>query len=313
MATSLSVSELFKYGWRVDKFISKYENKEAFELLSKTKVVLAYDAEILKILKKKKQDEYRKLVFRDSKVKSKTYKLSSFVKNEEFGGKPTTKGAAGIDAEFRAAKSINDQITEILGKTGKKSVPIKISNTTYNVAKAVKVEGTVKSDLALLDPEGHEVVWISYKMGTRAKDFQQWGGMTEAVIQNHPEVQTFIKQLQDKYGAVMPNATTVGKKIKDAKLKKYSVYGVDFKTANRSLGRQNVTIVLQGDITLKKDGSKAYEMVSVHVMNNGDPITGDYEPVLMAIYKGDRSQFGLKGARFVIQPKASRGVTEWIE
>ena len=63
---------------------------------------------------------------------------------------------------------------------------------------------------------------------------------------------------------------------------------------------------------VKKDGV-GYELNSEHVLENGEAITGDYEPVLMAIYKGDRSQFGLKGARFVIQPKASRGVTEWIE
>jgi hypothetical protein len=312
MATTLSVPELFKYAWRVDKFISMYEGKEPLTLMSGTKVVLAYDDETLKTLKKKKQDDYRKLVFKDSKVKSKTYKINSFMKSEEFGGKPA-KGAAGIDAEMRTAMNINQQLAEIMGKTGKKSVKIKVAQHSYTVTKCVKVEGTPKSDLALLDDGGNEVVWLSYKMGTRAKDFQQWSGMTEDVIQNHPEVQTFIQQLQKKFGTVMPNATTIAKKIKDAKLKKYAVYGVNFSIANRNLGRQNVSIVLQGDIKLKKDGSLAYEMTSEHVLENGEAITGDYEPVLMAIYKGDRSQFGLKGARFVIQPRASRAVTEWIE
>ena len=311
MATSLSVSELFKYAWRVDKFINMYENKEPLTLMSGTKAVLAYDEETLKKLKKKKQDDFRKLVFKDAKVKSKTYKINSFMKSEEFGGKPA-KGAAGIDAEMRTVMSINEQLAEIMGKTGKKTVKIKIAQNSYTVTKAKKVEGTPKSDLALVDDGGNEVVWISYKMGNRAKDFQQWSGMTEPIIQNHPEVQTFIQQLQKKFGDVMPNATTIAKKIKDAKLKKYAVYGVDFSIANRNLGRQNVSIVLQGDIKLKKDGL-AYEMISEHVMENGEAITGDYEPVLMAIYKGDRSQFGLKGARFVIQPKASRAVTEWIE
>jgi len=312
MATNLSVSELFKYSWRLDKFIEKYEKKEPFVLMSNQKATLAFDADTLKILKKKKSEDYRKLEFIDSKVKTKKYKFTNFMKNEEFGGKPAGKAAAGIDAEMKAVESINSQINALYSKSGKKSIKIKIANNTYNVAKATKVEGFVKSDLALLNESGEEVAWISYKMGTRAKDFQQWGGMTEDVIQNHPEVQTFIAQLQKKYGDVMPNATTVAKKIKDAKLKKYAVYGTGFKIANKGLGRQNVSIVLQGDIQIKKDGN-GYELTSVHVLNNGDAITGDYEPVLMAIYKGDRSQFGLKGARFVIQPKASRSVTEWIE
>ena len=312
MATALSVSELFKYSWRLDKFISKYENKESFALMTNSKAVLAFDKETLATLKKKKSDQYRTLTFRDAKVKSRTYKLSNFMKNEEFGGKPVGKGAAGIDAEHRAAQNINDQINALLSKSGKKSIKLKIASNTYDVAKTVKVEGNVKSDLAMLDTEGNEVVWISYKMGTRSKDFQQWGGMTETIIQNHPEVQKFIAQLQKKFKDVMPNATTVGKMIKDSMLKKYSVYGSDFKVANRNLGRQNVSIVLQGDITVRKDGI-GYGLTAAHAMDNGDVITGDYEPVLMAIYKGDRSQFGLKGARFVIQPKASRSVTEWIE
>ena len=312
MGTPLSVPELFKYSWRIDKFIQKYQDKEPFTLLSNQKVVLAYSEETLKTLKKKKSDDYRKLEFSDSKVKTRKYKFTSFLKDEDFGGKPAGKMAAGIEDEMKAVENINSQLAEIKGKTGKKIVKIKIGTHSYNVAKATKVAGTVKSDLALLDESGGEVVWISYKKGNRAKDFQQWGGMTEPIIQNHKEVQTFIKQLQDKFGEVMPNATTIAKKIKDAKLKKYAVYGINFDIAGRGLGQQNVSIVLQGDIKLKKDGV-GYELNSEHVLENGEAITGDYEPVLMAIYKGDRSQFGLKGARFVIQPRASRAVTEWIE
>jgi hypothetical protein len=235
------------------------------------------------------------------------------MKNEEFGGKPAGKGAAGINAEMREVENINNQLYEIMGKTGKKSVKISINNNYYNISKAGKIEGTVKADLALYDPNGNEVVWISYKDGTGAKAFQQWGGMTEEVIQNHPEVQTFIKQLQDKYKGVMPNATTIAKKIKDKKLKNYSVYGVDFKIAGKNLGRQNVSILLQGNIKLKKGSANSYEFTSSHVNYNGDNLTADYTPVMMAVYKGDRSQFGLKGARFTIQPLGSRRITEWIE
>jgi hypothetical protein len=32
----------------------------------------------------------------------------------------------------------------------------------------------------------------------------------------------------------------------------------------------------------------------------------------MAMYKGDRNQFGVKGARFAIQPIESRKITEFI-
>ena len=75
MASNLSVPELFKYDWRVIKFIEKYKNKEKFELTTKQKVNLLFDEDIYKILLRKKQNEYRNLKFQDSKIKNKTYKI----------------------------------------------------------------------------------------------------------------------------------------------------------------------------------------------------------------------------------------------
>jgi hypothetical protein len=39
---------------------------------------------------------------------------------------------------------------------------------------------------------------------------------------------------------------------------------------------------------------------------NGDAIIGDFEPVLMAIHKGDRSDAGIKKTRIVISPIGGR-------
>jgi hypothetical protein len=59
---------------------------------------------------------------------------------------------------------------------------------------------------------------------------------------------------------------------------------------------------------LKKNGIY-YELDSNHVHYNGDPMTGEYEPVLTAIYKGDRSDAGVKGTRIVIMPIGGRKMT----
>jgi hypothetical protein len=62
---------------------------------------------------------------------------------------------------------------------------------------------------------------------------------------------------------------------------------------------------LQGPIKVKKVGN-FYELDANNVHLNGDEITGGFEPVFMAMYKGDRSNFGIRGARFVIQSLESR-------
>jgi hypothetical protein len=87
-----------------------------------------------------------------------------------------------------------------------------------------------------------------------------------------------------------------------------SVYGNEY---GNKFGRQNTTLMLQGDVNLSKKGLN-YEITATHTHVNGDDMTGDYEPVFMAIYKGDRSDFGIKGTRVVIAPVGSRKVTSII-
>lgn len=307
---NLSASELLKYDWRIDKFISKYKNGEAFELSGGQKVKLAYSDAILNALKTKKNAILSKIEFVNSRSKSIKYKLTAFKKNEEFGGKAAGKGA-GVDIEMREIDSINKQIADITSKTGEKSIPVKIKTKTYNVAKCHKTPGVPKSDFYLTDPDGNEIAWISHKEGSSAKDFQQWGGMTEKIIQEHPEVQKFIKQIQEMFPDGITRATTIAKYIKDPNLKKYAVYGVDYGVGH-AMGRQNVSLVLQGAVKISKVGHR-YVFGANHAHENGEDITGPFEPVLMAMYKGDRSNFGVQGARFGIQPAQSRNVTKWIK
>jgi alanine-alpha-ketoisovalerate/valine-pyruvate aminotransferase len=175
----------------------------------------------------------------------------------------------------------------------------------YDVFDVVSTPGTPKSDFHLIDIDGKEIAWISHKDGRTAKDFQQWGGISqskEPIIYSNEEVQAFIKDLKSNYPDGLPPATTLYRKIKNNKLKMLSVYGNNFGSA---LGQQNVTILLQGDIKLVKRNF-SYELSSNNVHFNGDSIIGDFEPVLMAIHKGDRSDAGVKKTRIVISPIGGR-------
>ena len=82
---------------------------------------------------------------------------------------------------------------------------------------------------------------------------------------------------------------------------------------NPPYGLRSVSLgkLRQFETPFKKVGN-FYELDSNNVHLNGDKITGGFEPVLMAIYKGDRSNFGIRGARFAIQPLQSRKITELI-
>lgn len=87
-----------------------------------------------------------------------------------------------------------------------------------------------------------------------------------------------------------------------------SVYGNEY---GGLYSRQNTTLMLQGSVKLTKAGSN-YKITAYHTHLNGEDMTGDYEPVFMAIYKGDRSDFGVAGTRIVIAPKGCRKITDYI-
>lgn len=301
----LSASELRKYDWRPEVFIKMIKDKTPFELANGSKVFLLMPQNGAKILRSGTNDDLKELRFADAK--GNIYKITDIVKTKEFGGRGAGSGTAKEDA---ALSSLRKQIAAAKKADGTATLKISIGSKTYDVFDAVTTPGTPKSDFHLIDMEGKEVVWISHKDGRTAKDFQQWGGMSQSKepdIYRHAEVQKFIKDMLKRYPQGLPKATTIARKIKDQKLKNLSVYGNRF---GGGFGQQNVTITLQGDIQLSKSGNK-YKITAYHTHLNGERLLGDYDPVFMAIYKGDRSDFGIAGTRVVIAPVGCRKITEF--
>jgi hypothetical protein len=76
---------------------------------------------------------------------------------------------------------------------------------------------------------------------------------------------------------------------------------------------QNVDVLLQGTVNISKVDSVRYKLTaSAQTHSNGDPVGGAYEPVFMCIYKGDRSNYGIKGARMVISGKGGRSIKKYV-
>jgi hypothetical protein len=301
--SNLGGKELYKYDWRAEVFIKKLKNGELFDTTT-GKIKLLPATSLIKAIEKRESLTNVPIIGTDGKK----YKISDFVKTAEFGGKGER---GGVVKEDMALQSLRDQINAAKTKEKASTINIKIGTKIYKVFDAASTPGTPKSDFHLIDIDGKEIVWISHKDGKTEKDFQQWGGMSqrsEPDIYSHKESQKFINDMKDLYPDGLPNATTVARKIIDPKLRNMSAYGNQF---GKVFGRQNVTLMLQGAITLAKQGS-AYTIKGYHTHLNGEALTQGYEPVFMAIYKGDRSDFDIKGTRVVIAPAGCRKVSYYI-
>lgn len=316
----LSISELQKRSGRIEILLNKLSKNEEFETSKgsfkadqlyyyKNKVLVKiYNPKVNKefieaqsILNKASNLDQFWIASSFSKVGG--VPITQLIKNKEFGG----MGAGGsLQAEERAITEMRESILSAI-KENKGPITVKVGNKSIsNIVDVEKTSGTPKSDFHLIDTKGNAVVWISHKDGRGPKDFQQWGGISlrsEPTIFNHPETQKFIADLKKTYPNGLPPATTLYRRIKDNSLKFLSVYGNQY---GKSMGEQNVSVLLQGPVGVTKSGS-SYTFKANHVHFNGDSVdAGGFEPVLMAIYKPDRSDAGVKGTRIVISPIEGR-------
>jgi hypothetical protein len=299
-----------KYGWkRIDTFLKKYEDKSVFEVQDnpkalKERVNFVYDISMAKLAASRDVNNLKKIQLKDTKGRS--WKIFQIFKSPEFGG----AGASKTAKEDAALEDLKEQIVNAKKAEGTSTIKIKVGSKVYDVSDAVSTPGTPKSDFHLVDGSGKEVVWISHKDGKRARDFQQGGGMTESSepeIFRHPETQKWLKDLSTLYPNGMPPGPTVFRKIKDKRLKMLSVYGNEF---GRALSRQNTSLMLQGDVKLRKLGGY-YEITAYHIHLNGDDLDGtEYEPVLTAKFTTGRKFGQLQNTRALILPEGSRKMNE---
>lgn len=318
---NLAGNQLYKHDWRVAIFIKKYLSEIPFDLVGGNKIKFVSDKTVVEALTKKIPTSRLPLLGHDGK----SYAFKDLLKTPEFGGRTIDNLPTARENEQLSA--LRRQIDQAKIQQCSSTINLLVDGKSYAVSQAVSTPGTPKSDFHLVDNDGNEVVWISHKAGKSPTDFQQWGGVSksrEPNIFSHPETQAFINDLKSDFPIGLPRRTSVFRRIKDSRLKMMSVYGNKFQSA--PLGRQNVSMVAQGNLRLKPHGARrCYEITANQVHCNGETMTGDYDPVLlaankldvdydpvfMATYKGDRSDAGIKGTRIVIAPIGGRKATEY--
>jgi len=298
---SLSPAQLNKRN-NLDVFIQKLANKEPFVGTGQTEpnIVLEPDPEALEQLRQGKFPA----VF--TGVDGQQYRLSQLEKTAEFGGKGTGFGTRIEDAELA---SLQAQLLDLKGDNPE--ITIRVGDRDVSVADVVTTQGTPKSDFHFVNSQGDSVAWVSHKDGSMATHFGQWGGMSDRemlpVYNANPdvkaEVSQFIQDVKALVGDEMPRATTIARPASEL-FQMISIYGNGF-GGNR--GPQNVDVILQGPVTISNG-----QLVAPNMHSNGEPVKGAFEPAMMAMYKGDRSNFGIKGSRFSMYPIGGRKVHQQI-
>lgn len=287
-------SNLNKNPDRLERFIKKLENKEPFVLKGKTAPTQVIEPDLfwLKDLQLSRQLKSDYIL----DINGQKIPLNTLEKTKEFG----STGRTGTEKEAVQLNRLDGLIKE-LGDG--EPIDIKVGDKIYKNCIGVKnTPGTPKSDFEIIDKNNQSVIFISHKDGIKASDFGQWSGMTH--FKNYPEINTFVNNVRKKVGIKMPPKTTFSRSIEDDSLKNKACFGKDFDTTK--FGINNVTCIIQGEVKLTKQKSY-YILEGDKIWLNGETPSGDYNPVLMAIYKGKtRNDFQIFGARFSIYPEGGR-------
>ena len=236
---------------------------------------------------------------------SQLYKDSAFVTR-------TQNTTAKEDIQIR---SVREQLEVIKEKIGSDFVKLRVGNNTYEVTEVEKTPGfpEPKSDMNFIGRNGVRFGFCSLKSGVTARSIQQWGGTSvrfEPIIAADPEVQAFVKTAKEMFPTEIPQGTTVARKISNQKLRMQAIYGSGY---GGSIGINNVDVVLQGTVSINSISFTEYKITgSAMTHNNGSTLPSEYEPVLMAIYKGERNNYGIKNARLVISAISGRRITQMV-
>jgi len=310
----LKHNDLTRRPFRMEIFFDKLKNKEPFgtkygEIILNPNMIIdnktqdVYTADNLKQIFSQKGIQ---LTFVTSNGKKIEYP-KDFLKTSEFGGKG--KGTS-VSAENFALKKLNNTIEILKEETRSTYLTIKHKGKVYKITHAESTPGTPKSDFHLVGLDGKPVFWISHKASKKgnALDFQQYGGLQELdKATKSKDIESFVDavkifiKVNHPNAKVYPDKTSLFRKVKDKNVILKSMYGIDY---GKKYGKQNVQVLIQGDIILENKG-KYFEIYgSTHTMNNGELPKGGYEAVYFSRKSADRTNFGIKGARFFVVPIA---------
>jgi len=298
MATTfnpLGIDDLRKDENRVLTFIRKVRDGESFATTKYGQAVID-KKELLNVMSFMTSDRGKFPLNRTSLTvltnRGKLKVPNDFLKTGEFGGKGQ---GSGVSAETQALNYFNENLNKILQKEGLSQIKLSINKRIVNCAIMEKTEGKYngkepKSDMTIKDATGKAVAYISHKAGSSAKDYQQYGGVSDAALPTRYRGNAFIKKFMQDVRALKPDGLKSGdsfyRSITDDNLIKIMMYGPEY--GNGTPGISNVDEFHLGNMDLKGRGAGPYQIISNHKGVNGYVPDGQFEAVLFIRFQGSR-------------------------
>jgi hypothetical protein len=208
----------------------------------------------------------------------------------------------------------NKKLEKIM--TDSNGVDLKICNFTIKcVVGAIAIVGSEpKADFVLVSKVKNKLTpsfYVSYKLGSNAKGFQNYSGISKQAstyIWESQETKDFFKLLKNM--EKNKRIEDVKQEISDDNIIFNSVYGKDY---GKDYGADNVQILAQGNVNIDPNGNVTYE----HTIKNGNNLKTDknYCPVFgarTATGRTAKTPTGetITGFRIGIFPRAYR--TAWL-
>jgi hypothetical protein len=237
--------------------------------------------------------------------------------------KKETIALQNIQNQFKRLKGPNESVNlvvrgEMYNSTGMREV---------EMAGAGKIEGVPKADF-VLEIKGDPPIYISHKDGKSAKDFQQYGGISQCA--DHPFVKQFLDAIKEKFGTDAKKwpenefAVVIPPEYIDLGIR--AIFGNLATTSNKDWSADNVQVVMQGAVEFTPAGEpfeNGYVIKPTgHAMYNPS-ITGGkldmtpsdpYWPALyVSMRTGQGGTFGFSNARFGIWAQDNNGVLRGLE
>ena len=311
--TNLSRGQLKKYESRVRKFVEQILSKTPFETVDGEviNIVSLIDGDTEFDLQSNEQEMIDSIISNKGtltvkgNIDDKDVILNSnkLKKTASYGGRGAGSGTRVEDA------ALADAVFGLNKLNGGKAVDISFNGVTYSdIVTSTTVPKTPKADFSFNNSKGERVIYLSHKAGSKARDFQQYGGVT--AIANHPEVESFVDAVKENLQD--PNQMEPGRgfrrKVEDPELIRKVVYGLDFQS-KKDYGINNVQGLLQGPLKFTKidkedTGEPIYELSSNHTILNPNLPEGDYEAYFYVTMRRNRNQFEIKDARFGVYTEA---------
>lgn len=293
MASNLSPAELFKYDYRVEAFLTKYNNQEPFHLTQEAgggTVKLKVQSAVVTAVKKKDVRAAGKLLLVTDEKKPRMLKLKDLQKTAEFGGKGGSNSGKSISGEavhgllqrmhhldpsyklYAPAASERGELMVLQDINGyilnlETPIDVRVGPTLVkNVYGANKIDGTPKADIALVtfnerSKKFENSYFISHKLGSDAASFQQYSGVTEkadgrvrGAISKDATVLEFLRKVAAVHKRIVQDKERFYMEITDKALIGKSVYGPEFAPGRK--GIDNIHMIAQGNPVFRAQGKQ---------------------------------------------------------